>query len=1123
MKSGAIGWARRLFAAAEVEGPGRFSGWRRKSVMGDTKAGSQRAGKQQGDRATDKALARRVVVAGDVTIDWNLVRTPAPAHSRIGWSGVAHTEASPQPGAAALLSSLISEVGTTLKEAGPVVEVNGPAIPTEPVAATDPRFHHSFSLWEPFPQETGNRGSDVWRVRSFLGLDRTQDVDQGEPPSAVVTNLIILEYANLGFREDPRRWPDAIRGKGSAKGRPWILLKMSCPIADGPLWEQLLGHHSERLIVVMTLNSLRLSDINISRELSWERIAGDLVREIMRHPTVNSLIHCAHVIVTLETGGAVLLSRRATTDGNLLAPPACTVFFDPSAIENSWTETHPGMMVGYASCVTSSIARAVLVDPADPDMHRAICTGLTAARRLHLHGYTTTDGKAGHKGLALPAPQIARDLAGDPSGFACADVPTPASDSWSILESRYPEGLEPVAEALARNGIGPSLGDVPIGLFGHFITVDRGEIEDFRSIRSLIREYDAEPAFRPLNLAVFGPPGAGKSFGVKAVAQSSFDRGHIEELTFNLSQMQSPDELADALHRVRDVSLSGKLPFVFWDEFDTELENRPFGWLRHFLVPMQDGVFQQGQILHPIGKAVFVFAGGTSYRLSDFASNTTHEFRQAKGPDFASRLKGHVDIVGPDPRGGDLEADPYFRIRRALLLRSILWRSRRNLFEREGDIDCLKIDSGVLRAFLEVGSYRHGARSLETIVSMSTLHEKARYERSALPALTQLGAHVDAHEFLSIVEKFVPEGLMLDSLAEAFHVAYCAMMLSEGHPWGGSADYLRKHAPLKESIKAGAAGEALPALIDFDDLPEHLKEQNRDEARELPQRLAALGYVLREEAPADSSPVVISPTDPRVESQARKEHQRWVTRKVKTGWRHGKTRDDEKKTHPCIVSWERLPADEREKDRVLIARLPEIVTWAGLTIARCEMFDPLRVGVTGHRVLAETDRVAEGIEKALDRIERTFPGRPLIAVSALAEGADRLVTEAILRRPGTHLEAILPLPRDKYTQDFTSPESTVTFRHLLGLADEVTELTEIRPRTEAYAAANDAILGRTDVLLAVWDGGESRGDGGTADVVVEARSRRLPIAWVHAGNSDPKTGKPVSLGRDQGRVTYRDL
>jgi hypothetical protein len=150
---------------------------------------------------------------------------------------------------------------------------------------------------------------------------------------------------------------------------------------------------------------------------------------------------------------------------------------------------------------------------------------------------------------------VAKELAKEPRDFEVAQIPHPVSDSWSILEGRYPEGLEPVAEAIARDGVEVALKDVPIGSFGKFVTVDRGEIEGFRSIRTLMREYDSEPAPRPLNIAVFGPPGAGKSFGVKAVAKSAFDGDKVEDLTFNLSQMRDPAELADALHQVRDVGL----------------------------------------------------------------------------------------------------------------------------------------------------------------------------------------------------------------------------------------------------------------------------------------------------------------------------------------------------------------------------------------------------------------------------------------------------------------------------------------------------------------------------------------------------------------------------------------
>ena len=48
-----------------------------------------------------------------------------------------------------------------------------------------------------------------------------------------------------------------------------------------------------------------------------------------------------------------------------------------------------------------------------------------------------------------------------------------------------------------------------------------------------------------------------------------------------------------------------------------------YGWLRYFLAPMQDGKFLQGEMAHPIGKAIFVFAGGTSWTLDNFGKQVT--------------------------------------------------------------------------------------------------------------------------------------------------------------------------------------------------------------------------------------------------------------------------------------------------------------------------------------------------------------------------------------------------------------------------------------------------------------------------------------------------------------------
>jgi hypothetical protein len=1075
---------------------------------------------------------RSVVVAGDVAMDWNLARIRRLRDGGSAWNAEDRTETYGRLGGAVMLGSLIEAVAGTLPPEEGTVEVFCPPARSEPRGFDDPRFHHSYAVWRQFPRRKGDRDPSVWRVEEFLGLDPARKAPPAGGTGPDFADLVVLDDANLGFRSESRRWPKALRahaGAVSDRG-PWVLLKSARPVADGPLWRQLLKHHAGRLVVVMTLNDLRRSEVKISRELSWERTAGDVARELVANPAVNGLAHCAYVVVSVGTGGAVVLCRQ----GELAARPAalerpeCSAIFDPEAIEDSWADDYPGSMVGYTSCLVAGIARAILAQPSHPDVEAGVKRGLAAGRALHLRGY----GNAGsdRAELAFPVSDVAQTLGRTATQFAATPIVQPMRDSWSILEASYPEGLEPVAERLAVEGPEAVLRGVPFGRFGALLTLDRGETEGYRGIRALMREYVAEPSPRPLNIAVFGPPGAGKSFGVKAVGRAVLDRDKIEDITFNLSQMRDSSDLADAFHQVRDIGLRGKLPFVFWDEFDSDLGGSPFGWLRHLLAPMQDGSFQQGQVIHPIGKAIFVFAGGTSARLDDFARNASQEFRLAKGPDFVSRLKGHVDIVGPDPRAGDAEADPYFRIRRAILLRSILLRDRGNLFGGSDKGARLQIDSGVLRAFLGVSSYRHGARSLETIVTMSSLHGRNRYERSALPAADQLDAHVDAREFLELVERYVPEGEVLGQLAEGVHIAYCEEMLKLGHAWGGSAEYLAANPSLRRFVGRAPTLGPLTALVDYEDLSDHLREENRGVVRDLPQRLAVLGFVLRQDAPAGAPAVVLDRKDPRVELLARQEHERWVRLKQKRGWRYGDPRDDARKLHPCLVPWAQLPEKERAKDRQQILSLPRIVSAAGMTMARLEDPGELRVGVTGHRVLAEPEKIAAGIAAALAHIAELHPGRPLAVMSALAEGADRLVVEAARKR-GARLTAVLPLPKYDYLEDFAGTASKDEFLELLALADEVVEAKAPRgagrrasdSREAAYAAGGEAVLGRSDVLLAVWDGRGAQGRAGTAEVIGRARERGIPIAWVHAGNRKPGTMAATSLGAEQGEVTYEGL
>ena len=541
-----------------------------------------------------------------------------------------------------------------------------------------------------------------------------------------------------------------------------------------------------------------------------------------------------------------MLLSRTGKEGTEEGAAQCQLFFDPGVIEGMWEQEHPGGMMGYTSCLTASIVRQCIIAPGQPGMRQGMQRGLAAMRALHLEGYGSAGVRASSARWLFQSLWSLQSSPRRVRTFTEIDVPDPSRSAhgtgekvsgarfWTILESRYAESLDQLAQQIVREGAEAALHGVPLRQFGHLLTIDRQEIESFRSIRSLVGEYCRHSRqSKPLSIAVFGPPASGKSFGITEVA-SSLLPGQIKVLEFNLSQLAGPEELLNAFHQVRNVRLSGLIPFVFWDEFDTTLTGNSLSWLRYFLAPMQDGKFQHGQFIHPLGRSIFVFAGGTSARMEVFGQGLTSEaFRAAKSTDFVSRLKGYVNILGPNPQttvGPKGGADPYCIIRRAILLRSIFQRTASHLFERIEGKRRLHIYSVVLQAFLETREYKHGVRSLEAIIAMSALTGRNYFERSCLPTETQLNLHVDGTEFLALMQRIELETPLLESLAESLHLdVFCAPLLVQVYKYGFETnDALQTHSSLKP----------------YADLPENEKEYNRSFVRDIPNKLARLGYVM---------------------------------------------------------------------------------------------------------------------------------------------------------------------------------------------------------------------------------------------------------------------------------------
>lgn len=178
------------------------------------------------------------------------------------------------------------------------------------------------------------------------------------------------------------------------------------------------------------------------------------------------------------------------------------------------------------------------------------------------------------------------------------------------------------------------------------------------------------------------------------------------------------------------------------------------------------------------------------------------------------------------------------------------------------------------------------------------------------------------------------------------------------------------------------------------------------------------------------------------------------------------------------------------------------------------------IGVTGHRFLSGENRVADGVDLALRQVELAYGARPLALLSPLASGADQLVARRALLRPGTELVVPLPMPLTEYLNDFPVGTSRDAFLELLSQAVETVNMPPAGIRDEAYEAVGRFVVEHSDVLIAVWDGKPARGQGGTGQIVAEARQRGLPLAWILADNQAARTVSSLSDASEWGTVRF---
>lgn len=143
--------------------------------------------------------------------------------------------------------------------------------------------------------------------------------------------------------------------------------------------------------------------------------------------------------------------------------------------------------------------------------------------------------------------------------------------------------------------------------------------------------------------------------------------------------------------------------------------------------------------------------------------------------------------------------------------------------------------------------------------------------------------------------------------------------------------------------------------------------------------------------------------------------------------------------------------------------------------------------VTGHMRISPDS--VEPIRRALVDLMKPYAGE-LVGVSCIARGSDTLFAEVIIELGG---KLVVVMPSRNYRERKVKPDHAPTFDRIMQVASEIVTMEHEDAGKEAYESANRELLRRADRVVAVWNGSEPAGNGGTADTVEVARAAGIPV------------------------------
>jgi hypothetical protein len=140
-------------------------------------------------------------------------------------------------------------------------------------------------------------------------------------------------------------------------------------------------------------------------------------------------------------------------------------------------------------------------------------------------------------------------------------------------------------------------------------------------------------------------------------------------------------------------------------------------------------------------------------------------------------------------------------------------------------------------------------------------------------------------------------------------------------------------------------------------------------------------------------------------------------------------------------------------------------------------------GITGHRELENIDWIRTTMQEIIKEMKINY------GITCLATGADELFAET-LRQKNISYSAVIPCRNYETTFETTALKD---FLFSKNNASKLIELKNNQPSEKAFNEAGKTVVDNSEILIAVWNGEEAKGLGGTADIVEYAKSKNKKI------------------------------